>query len=204
MKAAEAKDLSTRTRLAIDFGPLLIFFLANSYAPVAKADRIFVATAAFMLATAVAMIVSKWKSGSISVLLWFNGLVVALFGGLTLYLHDETFIKLKPTILYGMYAVLLLGGLAAGKPLLKLVLASAYPAMDDDGWRKLTRNWAWFFLVMAVMNEAVWRSVTTDQWVAFKTWIVTPLSFLFALAQAPLLMRHGLPAKAEPPVPPQG
>jgi len=202
-KAAPRRELGAGARLAVDFGPLILFFLANSYAPVPHAERIFAATGVFMAATAAAMIFSKLRTGAISPLLWFNGIVVAAFGGLTLWLHDELFIKVKPTILYGLYAVLLLYALLSGRPLLKNLLKSAYPAMSDEGWRLLTRNWALFFLAMALLNEAVWRSVTTDQWVAFKTWIVTPLSLAFALAQAPILMKHG-EAGDPPPVPPQG
>lgn len=191
------RSMSTGTKLMIDFGPLLIFFLANSF------GGVFVATAAFMLATAAAMLVSKIKTGGISPMLWFTGLVVAVFGGLTLYLHDETFIKLKPTIIYSMFAAILIFGMVTGRPVLKLVLESAYPSLQDEGWRKLTRNWAIFFVCMAVLNEIVWRSVSTDTWVQFKVWGVTIISLIFAMAQAPILMRHGT-QDPEPPVPPQG
>ena len=195
----EARSMPTSVKLAIDFGPLLIFFLANSF------GGIFVATASFMLATAVAMLVSKLKVGSISPMLWFTGVVVLVFGAATLYLHDETFIKLKPTIIYSMFAAILFFGMATGRPMLKMVLESAYPALDDDGWRKLTRNWALFFTAMAILNEVVWRSVSTDTWVQFKVWGVTTLSLVFALAQAPILMRHGAGEKAaEETIPPQG
>lgn len=200
---SDKREFSAGARLAVDFGPLLLFFLANGYAPVPHDQRIFVATAVFMLATAAAMLASKMKTGTISQLLWFNGVVVAVMGGLTLALHDDLFIKVKPTILYGLYAALLFYALIAGKPLLKRVLAEAYPPMGDAGWRLLTRNWAWFFLVMAVANESVWRNVTTDQWVSFKTWIVFPLSLVFAFAQAPILMKHGIKPE-DVPVPPQG
>ena len=191
--------MPTSVKLAIDFGPLLIFFVANSL------GGIFVATASFMLATAIAMLVSKLKAGTISPMLWFTGIVVLVFGAATLYLHDESFIKLKPTIIYSMFASILFFGMATGRPMLKLVLESAYPALDDDGWRKLTRNWALFFTAMAILNEAVWRSVSTDTWVQFKVWGVTTLSLVFALAQAPILMRHGAGDKAsEESIPPQG
>ena len=202
---APKKELSAGLRLAIDFGPLLLFFLANSYAPVPKDERIFAATGVFMAATLTAMLVSKLKAGSISPLLWFNGIVVAAFGGLTLWLHNDMFIKVKPTILYSLYGVLLTYALLSGKPLLKNLLKSAYPAMADEGWRLLTRNWALFFIVMAMTNEAVWRSVTTDQWVTFKTWIVTPLSLIFAMAQTPIILKHDRTEADNPPlVPPQG
>jgi intracellular septation protein len=201
--AGKRRELSTGARLAVDFGPLLTFFLANGYAPVADGERIFVATGVFMAAMAVAMVYSKLRVGTISQMLWFNGAVVAVLGGLTLLLHDELFIKIKPTILYTLYAGLLFYALLSGKPLLKRVLADAYPPMADAGWGLLTRNWAWFFVAMALVNEAVWRTYSTDQWVSFKTWIVFPVTLVFAFAQAPILMRHGVKPE-DVPVPPQG
>lgn len=187
-------------KLAIDFGPLLIFFLTNSIL-----KSVFAATAAFMLATAVAMLVAKLKTGKISPMLWLSGIMVLGFGGLTLWLHDETFIKLKPTIVYLMFASILFFGLITGRPTLKIVLETAYPGLDDTGWHKLTRNWGLFFIAMALLNEAVWRTQTTDFWVAFKLWGVIPLSLVFAMAQAPILMKHGMkPDNVEPPITPQG
>ena len=190
--ALAKREFSAGMRLAVDFGPLLLFFLANGYAPVAEGERIFVATGVFMAAMAAAMIVSKWKTGHISQLLWFNGVVVAVLGGLTLILHDELFIKIKPTLLYGLYASLLFYALIAKKPLMKSVLGEAYPPLTDRGWFLMTRNWAVFFLALAVVNEGVWRNVSTDEWVWFKTWIVFPVSMVFAVAQAPILTRHGV------------
>lgn len=201
--ASDKREFSTGTRLAIDFGPLLLFFLANGYAPVPHDQKIFVATAVFMAAMAASMIFSKLRIGTISPLLWFNGAVVAVLGGLTLGLHDDRIIKVKPTILYGFYALLLLYSLMSGRQLMKSVLSDAYPAMTDRGWELMTRNWGAFFLVMAIVNEGVWRNVTTDQWVWFKTWIVFPVSLVFAFAQAPILMKHGIEPE-DTPVPPQG
>ncbi len=201
--ANEKREFSAGMRLAIDFGPLLLFFLANGYAPVPHDQKIFVATAVFMAAMAASMIFSKLRIGTISPLLWFNGVVVAVLGGLTLGLHDDRIIKVKPTILYGLYALLLLYSLMSGRQLMKSVLSDAYPAMTDRGWELLTRNWGAFFLVMAIVNEGVWRNVTTDQWVWFKTWVVFPASLIFAFAQAPILMKHGVEPE-DVPVPPQG
>ncbi len=113
-------------------------------------------------------------------------------GGLTLYFHNETFIKIKPTIYYGFVATILAYGLIADKPVLKSVLGSAYPGLDATGWAKLTRNWAIFFAVMAIVNEAVWRNSSTDFWIGFKLWGALPATLLFALANVPMLMRHGL------------
>ena len=189
-------------RLLIDLGPLLIFFLTNFFAPVPSVMKIFVATGAFMVAMVVAMLFSAIRYHRISPLLWFSGIMVVILGGLTIWLHNETFIKMKPTIYYVLVSALLWFGLATDRPLLQRVLGGAYPGLDDDGWRKLTRNWAIFFACMAALNETVWRNSSTDFWVGFKLWGVIPLTFLFAAANMPMLLRHGLmkddPMPAEP------
>jgi intracellular septation protein len=179
-------------RLMIDLGPLVIFFLVNFLAPVPAAVKIFVATGAFMVAMVAAMLFSAIRYRRISPLLWFSGLMVVVMGGLTLWLHDESFIKMKPTLYYALVASILGFGLATGKPLLKAVLGSTYPGLDEAGWAKLTRNWAIFFVLMALLNEGVWRNTTTAFWIGFKIWGAIPLTFLFALANVPMLMRHGL------------
>ena len=180
------------TKLLIDLGPLLVFFLVNFLAPVAPALKVFVATGAFMAAMIAAMSYSQIRYRSISPLLLFSGFMVVVLGGLTIWLHNDTFIKMKPTVYYALVAGLLAFGLKTNRPFLKIVLGSAYPGLDDDGWRLLTRNWALFFVFMAVLNEAVWRSTTTDFWVGFKLWGAIPLTFLFAAANVPMLLRHGL------------
>jgi len=179
-------------KLLIDLGPLLVFFAANFLAPVPDFMKIFVATGAFMVAMVVAMIFSALRYHRISPLLWFSGLMVVVLGGLTIWLHDRTFIQMKPTFYYALVAGLLAFGLATRRPLLQQVLGSAYPGLDEDGWRKLTRNWALFFAVMAVLNEAVWRNSSTNFWLGFKLWGAIPLTFLFAAANIPMLLRHGL------------
>ena len=179
-------------KLLIDLGPLLVFFLVNFLAPVPGALKIFVATGAFMTAMIAAMLFSAIRYRSISPLLWFSGIMVVIMGGLTIWLHDETFIKMKPTIYYLLVAGLLGFGLITDRPLLQRVLGSAYPGLDEQGWNKLTRNWALFFIFMAVVNEAVWRNSTTQFWIGFKIWGALPLTFLFAAANIPMLMRHGL------------
>ncbi len=173
-------------KLALDFGPLLVFFAANKF------GGVFTATAAFMVATVLAMAVSWWKTRHIPPMLIFTGIIVLVFGGLTLWLQDESFIKLKPTLIYGMFASVLLFGMATGRSYLKLVLGEALPALDDAGWRKLTRNWALFFVGLMGANEVARQLLTTDQWVNFKVWGVTVATMLFALAQMPLLARHGV------------
>ena len=197
--AAATAQPSGPARLLIDLGPLLVFFVANAFAPVPGAARIFVATGAFMVAMIAAMLFSAIRYRHISPLLWFSGIMVVVLGGLTIWLHNETFIKMKPTVYYLIVSGLLVFGLATGRPILKGVLGSAYPGLDDIGWAKLTRNWALFFAGMAILNEAVWRSVTTDVWVGFKLWGAIPLTFLFAALNIPMLLKHGLNAgSAEP------
>ncbi|HET9813685.1 MAG TPA: septation protein A [Sphingomicrobium sp.] len=190
------------SQLLIDVGPLLVFFAANFAAPVPPALKIFVATGAFMAAMVAAMLYSALRFHRISPMLWFSGVLGVVMGGVTLWLHDETFIKMKPTIYYVFVSVLLGFGLVADKPLLKRALGSAYPGLDEEGWRKLTRNWVIFFLCLAALNEAVWRNTSTDFWVGFKLWGAIPLTFLFAAANIPMLLRHGLTredaAPAEP------
>jgi intracellular septation protein len=190
--AAPKPAPSPGASLAIDYGPLILFFLANFLAPVPSALRIFVATGVFMAAMLAAMLVSQIRYGRISPLLWFSGLMVVVLGGVTIWLHDETFIKIKPTIYYSTVSALLLFGLLTGRNLLKLVLGAAYPGLSERGWYLLTRNWIVFFAAMAVMNEAIWRTTSTDFWAGSKLWLFIPATFLFIAAHMPMLLRHGL------------
>ena len=189
-------------RLLIDLGPLLVFFVANFFAPVPAVLKIFVATGAFMVAMIAAMLFSAIRYRRISTLLWFSGIMVVILGGLTIWLHDRTFIQMKPTIYYVLVSALLWFGLATDRPLLQRVLGSTYPGLDETGWMKLTRNWAIFFAFMAVLNEAVWRSTSWDFWIGFKLWGALPLTFLFAAANIPMLLRHGLMKEDAAPVEP--
>ena len=179
-------------KLMIDLGPLLVFFLVNFFAPVPSVMKIFVATGAFMIAMVVAMIFSALRYGRISPLLWFSGVMVVVLGGLTIWLHKAWIIKMKPTFYYALVSGLLTFGLATDRPLLQQVLGSTYPGLDQEGWKKLTRNWAIFFAFMAVLNEAIWRNSSTDFWIGFKLWGAIPLTFLFAAANIPMLLKHGL------------
>jgi intracellular septation protein len=179
-------------KLLIDLGPLLVFFLVNFLAPVPSFMKIFVATGAFMAAMVAAMLFSAIRYHRISPLLWFSGIMVVVLGGLTIWLHDETFIKMKPTVYYLLVAALLAFGLATDRPLLQRVLGSTYPGLDEEGWTKLTRNWALFFAFMGCLNEAVWRNSSTSFWIGFKLWGALPLTFLFAAANIAMLLRHGL------------
>ncbi len=191
----QKQEPSGAARLLIDVGPLLVFFLVNFLAPVPGPLKIFVATGAFMAAMIAALVYSAIRYRYVSPLLLFSGVMVVILGGLTIWLQNEMFIKVKPTIYYGLVTALLCFGLATDRPLLKMVLGGAYPGLDAVGWYKLTRNWAGFFAVMALVNEAVWRNSSTDFWIGFKLWGAIPATLLFALANVPMLMRHGLAAE---------
>jgi intracellular septation protein len=183
---SERKELGAGMRLLLDIGPLILFFIANAR------FGIFAATGTFIVAILAAMMVSLALTRRVTALQLFSAVMVVVMGGLTLYFHNETFIKIKPTIYYAFVAIILGYGLFADKPILKSVLGSAYPGLDATGWAKLTRNWALFFAVMALVNEAVWRNSSTEFWIGFKLWGAMPATLLFALANVPMLMRHGL------------
>ena len=184
-------------RMLIDFGPLAVFFAVNSLMGGPQLARMMAATAAFMVAIFIAIGISLWKTKHVSPMLWISGALVLVFGGLTLWFHDETFIKIKPTIVYSMFAAVLAYGLITKKPLLQMLLESAYPGLTAKGWRLLTINWTVFFVAMAVLNEAVWRTQSWDFWVGFKLWGVVPLTLIFAMGNIPMLLRHGLTTDRE-------
>src|ERR1700719_4561154 len=177
-------------KLVLDLGPLLVFFAANSR------FGIFTATAVFMAAIVIALAVGYGLTRHLPVLPLVTVVVVLVFGTLTLVLHDELFIKVKPTIIYVLFGGVLLGGLAFGKSLLGVVFDSVFH-LTDEGWRKLTLRWGLFFLALAVLNEIVWRTQTTDVWVSFKVFGVVPLTFVFAALQYPLLTKYAAPEKAQ-------
>ena len=175
--------LNPMLKLALDIGPLILFFAANAR------FGIYAATASFMVAIVVALGVSYTLTRHLPVMPLVTAVLVLIFGGLTLVLHDELFIKVKPTIIYLLFAGALLGGLAFRKPLLGMVFDSVFN-LTEEGWRKLTLRWAVFFLVLAVLNEIVWRTQTTDFWVSFKLFGVVPLTMLFGALQVPLLNKY--------------
>ena len=197
---AKTSEPSPMARLAIDIGPLIVFFAVNSLAPVPDAMRIIVATGAFMVAMTIAVAISAIKFRHVSPILIFSFVMVVVLGGLTIWLQDELFIKIKPTVYYGIVAGLLFYGLLADKPILKMALGAAYPGLTALGWRILTRNWALLFLDMAFAHEVARRVLTTDAWVAFKLWFAVPATLVFAIANVPMLMKHGL-GDEEPPAP---
>ena len=183
--------LNPALKLVLDLGPLLIFFAANSR------FGIFAATGAFMAAILIALAVAYALTRHLPIMPLVTAVVVVVFGTLTLVLHDELFIKVKPTIIYVLFGGVLLVGLGFGKSLLGVVFDSVFH-LTEEGWRKLTLRWALFFLALAVLNEIVWRTQTTDVWVSFKVFGVVPLTFLFAALQYPLLTKYAAPVPAEP------
>ncbi|MDA7946486.1 MAG: septation protein A [Hyphomicrobiaceae bacterium] len=179
----KSKQENPVLRLVLDLGPLLLFFGVNAY------FGIFAATAIFMVAIIVALVVSRMLTGQFAKMPLVTAVFVMVFGGLTLYLQDETFIKIKPTIIYLLFAGILLGGLAVKRVFLRSLLGEAFD-LDDAGWRKLTYRWAWFFVFLAGLNEVVWRSFSTDIWVSFKVFGLVPLTLVFAAFQVGLLQKH--------------
>jgi intracellular septation protein len=173
-------------RLALDLGPLILFFAINAF------YGIFAATGFFMVAIVITLITSRILTGKFAKMPLVTAVLVIVFGGLTLYLQDETFIKIKPTVIYILFASILLGGLALGRVFLQSVLGEMFE-LSDTGWRLLTYRWAGFFIFLAFLNEAVWRSVSTDNWVSFKVFGLVPLTFIFAAMQAGLLKKHSKP-----------
>jgi intracellular septation protein len=168
-----------------DYGPLAAFFIAY------VSSDLMTATAVLIGVTVLALALSLAVARRVPMLPLVTAVIVGVFGGLTLWLEDPTFIKMKPTIVQGLFSVVLFGGLAFGRPLLSPLLGAAWP-MDREGWRRLTFRFAVFFAVMAALNEAVWRTQSTDVWVAYKVFGIMGLTILFAMAQAPLMKRHHL------------
>jgi intracellular septation protein len=206
--SSKKAQLHPGLKLVLDVGPLLLFFVANARpalflpfvgpllpASITSGERvgIFVATAVFMAAVVIALVISYALTRHLPLMPLITVVVVLVFGSLTLVLHDEQFIKLKPTIIYLLFAGVLLGGLAFGKSLLGVVFDSVFH-LSAEGWRKLTLRWALFFVGLAVLNEIVWRTQSTDVWVSFKVFGVLPLTLLFAGLQFPLMTRYAVPA----------
>jgi intracellular septation protein len=186
----EKPQLNPLLKLALDLGPLLLFVAA-----IARFD-IYIATATFMVAIVIALLVSYVMTRRWPIMPVVTAVIVLIFGGLTLFLHDDTFIKVKPTIIYALFGSVLLGGLIFDKPLLEAVLDSSFH-LTEEGWRKLTLRWAGFFFALAVLNEVVWRTQSTQFWGNFKL-AAMGLTFVFAALQYPLLLKHAAePAQKE-------
>lgn len=190
--------------LAVDYGPLLVFFLAyrlftpkGGDAGLAAVVGVTQSTVLFMIATVAALVISKWRLGKISPMLWLSSTLIIAFGTLTVFLGDPTWIQIKPTVIYVLFATILFVGLRLGRPMLRDLLQSAFDGLNDEGWMKLSRNWAWFFVFLAVLNEVLRHWYNKDNggfetWLTIKVWGVTALSFAFTFAQLPMLLRHGM------------
>lgn len=198
----EAKETLTGKqqliKLLIELGPIVVFFVANShFSDENGLGGAVPATQVFMVAFAISMICSKVFLKKISTMVWVSGAFVAIFGGLTIYFENEFFIKIKPTILYTMFAATLLGGVAFGKPFLKNLMEAGMPPIEEIAWIKMSRNWGLFFIGCAILNEILWRSFSFDQWILMKAWVFMPLSFIFAFAQMPIVLKHQIEEEGE-------
>jgi len=179
----EKKQLDPILKLVLDIGPLVLFFAANAR------FGIYVATGAFMVAVLTALAVSYAITRHVALMPVVTAVIVLVFGGLTIILHDDLFIKLKPTIIYVLFGGTLLAGLALDKPFLSILFDQLFH-LTPEGWRKLTWRWVIFFFALAILNEIVWRTQTTDFWVAFKLFGVVPLTFVFGALQYPLIVKY--------------
>lgn len=200
---AQAKKPSGWLNVAVDYGPLLVFFLAYKYFAPEKGDAIgevaaiIQSTLAFMVASVIALLFSKFKLGKISPMLWFSTALIVGFGALTVFFGDATFVQIKPTIIYAVMGAALLLGWWRGKSLLKLLLDAAFDGLSDEGWLKLSRNWGVFFFFLAILNEVLRHLYNQENggfetWLAIKLWGFLPLTFLFTFTQIPMLLKHGL------------
>ncbi len=194
------KEINPMLKLLLELGPLVIFFFTNArgeqlaefFPTLAElGGPIFIATAFFMVAITLSLSLSLYLTGKLPIMPMVTGIVVLVFGGLTLYLQDDLFIKLKPTIVNVLFGSILLGGLYFGKSLLGYVFDSVFK-LDAEGWRILTFRWGVFFLCLAVINEIVWRNFSTDFWVSFKVWGMMPISMVFTFSQMPLISKHSI------------
>ena len=202
------KPASPWLTMAIDYGPVALFFLVyRHYAPpghlnaIAEVGAVIRGTIAFMFGAVAALTVSKIYLGKISPMLWLSTALIVGFGLLTVVFHDATWIQIKPTAIYLLFGVSLLVGVSRGTPLLKTLLQAAFEGLNQRGWMLLSRNWGVFFLVLAALNEALRHQLTFAQWLAAKLWLFLPLSFLFTFTQVPMLLRHGLGQDQPPPIP---
>ncbi|PCJ82140.1 MAG: septation protein A [Hyphomicrobiales bacterium] len=183
-------DVNPLLKMALELGPLAVFFFANSR------YGIFTATSTFMVAITISLIASWVLTRKLAIMPMVTGVVVLVFGSLTLYLHDDIFIKMKPTIVNCLFGGILLGGLYFGRSLLGYVFDSVFK-LTDEGWQKLTLRWGLFFFVLAAINEVVWRNFDTDFWVSFKVFGFMPITIAFTLLQMPLISKYTIEDEPE-------
>lgn len=197
------KAASSWLNVAVDYGPLLVFlgvYRLNAPAtpnPAGELAAIIAGTGAFMVAAVAALLISKWRLGKVSPMLWFSTALIVGFGSLTIFFGDPTFVQLKPTIIYACFGVALLGGVVMGKALLRILLEAAFEGLSEQGWLKLSRNWGVFFLALAGLNEVLRAQMDFEGWLWAKLWVFLPLTFLFTFSQIPMLMKHGLSLEAK-------
>ncbi|MCC3861959.1 inner membrane-spanning protein YciB [Pseudemcibacter aquimaris] len=178
-------------KLLIEIGPVFVFIWANKhYSDENGMGGAVPAIKVFMIAMAISLIASKIYLGKISRMLLASGALVGFFGALSIYFDDEFFMKIKPTVLYGIFATVLLGGVLGKKAFLKNVFKMGLPPMKDEGWLILSRNWGIYFLICAILNEIIWRNFSFADWLWAKLWLFIPLSFVFAFTQVPVMMKH--------------
>jgi len=177
--------------LLLDYGPLLVFFVTYKFAG-SGLEGTLAATLAFMVAAVVSIIVGLVVVKRVSPMVWLSTVLIVGFGAITLYLRDPKFIQMKPTIIYLLFTAMLFAGLMKRKPLLKWLFGPVFPGLTEIGWLKLSRNWALFFLALALANEVMRATLSFDTWLTLKVWGVSALSVLFAVANMPMLLRHGL------------
>ena len=207
--APKAKAKQGWLNIAVDYGPVLVFFLSYRHFspndhnnPIGEMLAVVKSTAAFMLAAITALVVSRWRLGRISPMLWLSTALIVGFGGLTILLRNPVFIQIKPTAIYLLFGITLLIGAWRGRPFLKYLLEAAFEGLNDAGWLKLSRNWGFFFIALAALNEVLrqYYNVANGNfgtWISLKLWLFMPLSFLFTFTQLPMLLRHGLMQEAE-------
>ncbi len=209
--AAEKKPTGW-LNILVDYGPLLVFLGVYKFyspeepGPLGEIAAVVQGTIAFMIAAVVALAFSKWKFGRVSPMLMLSTALIVGFGALTIWLRDESFIQIKPTAIYAFFGIVLLAGWLKGRAFLQTLLEAAFEGLSQEGWLKLSRNWGFFFLALAGLNEVLRQTMTFEGWLWAKLWVFMPLSFLFTFSQIPMLLKHGLaledkdaPLKQQPP-----
>lgn len=206
---AKAKPKTGWLNILVDYGPVVVFFLVyRYYSPsnhdnaIAEIAAVIKGTAAFMVAAVIALLVSRFVIGKVSPMLWLSTSLILGFGGLTVLLRDPWWVQVKPTAIYAMFGSVLIFGWWRGQSYLKYLLEAAFEGLSEEGWLKLSRNWALFFFFLAALNEVIRYFYNAQNggfgiWLSSKVWVFMPLSFLFTFTQLPMLLRHGLMAEAE-------
>ena len=200
---ADRKPASGWLNVVVDYGPLLVFLFVYRWnapdepSPLAQISAVIYGTLAFMVAAVIALIVSKWRLGKVSPMLWLSTGLVVVFGGVTVWTGEQWVIQIKPTVLYLIFGVALILGWLGGRALLRILLETAFEGLNDEGWLKLSRNWGFFFLLLAGLNTVLVYQLSFESWLWAKLWVFLPLTFLFTFTQIPMLLRHGLALEAK-------